>query len=134
MGRGSSKTTNDKNKGRRFYTFTLNENKPEDKALIDFLELRSTTATVKTALKQLMEKENGANTASPNINPADLMQAIAMLSNVSGTDVANLLKKENSEPEQAATSEDKKEVVPEERKGVVSVAKNQALAGLDNAF
>ncbi|MCM3005689.1 hypothetical protein [Priestia koreensis] len=139
MGKGSSKTKNEKNKDRNFYTFTLNNKDPRDKELIDFLADRPTTASVKDGLRLLMENTKQPQNQSGNQNIIELLSLL-----VNSPDVSNLLSqiKQNSgqvNNEQAATiettQESKQESKPEyteEEKVKIKERAGKASAALKN--
>jgi hypothetical protein len=83
MGKGSGKAKKGENETpRKFYTFTLNSEDPSDKELIDFLNERSTTASVKDGLRLLKkEKENGNQITNQSGNTQDVFQLLSSLAN-----------------------------------------------------
>ncbi|WP_042351031.1 hypothetical protein [Bacillus massiliigorillae] len=107
MGRGSSGTKNQLNQKRRFYTFTLNTEDASDTELIEYLENRSTTATVKEALRQMMHKQQNSVTFNE-----DMLQLMAMvMSNATnnGESLTTLLEKMNQTKNDSRFTEEEEE-------------------------
>lgn len=128
MGKGSSRTGNEKNKHRRFYTFTLSEENDNDKKLIEFLENRSTTASVKEGLKLLMEKQNSSN--------SDILQALTALSalNTGDNNFFDLLKQFNQNVQQSNQEQSSAKEKIEEKKEYNSVEQKKIKAGTSKAL